>query len=74
MEKNTLPQRRPQGIVILGPGTDSDSYAGITRKLKDSMDLDTLGVKVTKLRRTKLGAITMTVRKGKGAALEAERL
>lgn len=74
-KKKAVPQRRPQVIVISGSGPGNGAnYAKITKKLKDGMDLDALGVKVIEMRRTQHGAITMTVGKEEQGTLEAEKL
>lgn len=63
-----------QEIAISKVNKDNVSYAEITRKLKDGIDLDTLDVKVTELRRINRGAISMTVGKGVEGVLAAEKL
>lgn len=73
MKKKSLLPTRQQGVVISGAGSVS-SYAEVTRKLKDGVDLDSLGVKVTEMKYMRSGAITMTVGKGAEAALAADKL
>lgn len=43
-------------------------------KLKKDIDLDTLGVKITEMRHTKSGAVSMADGKGAETALAAEKL
>lgn len=53
---------------------DDASYAEITKKLKSGMDLDTLGMKVTAVKFTRNGAVSMMVGVGTEGELQAEKL
>lgn len=65
---------RQQGIVISDSDPAKTSYAEITRKLKEKINLDELSVKVTELRRTNKGPIIMSVGKGEQRAIVAQKL
>lgn len=59
---------------ISGAGTSKTSYTEVAKKLKDGVDLDSLGVKVTELKYVTCGAITTTVGRGAEGALPADKL
>jgi hypothetical protein len=50
------------------------SYANIAKKLKYNVDLEAIGVRVGEIRRTKFGAISLSIGIGAEGALAAENL
>lgn len=74
MKKRRFTQSRQQVIVTSEPNSDKISYAEMTRTLKDGIGMDALGVKLTELRLTKSGAISMALGKGAEGSLTAEKL
>lgn len=72
--KRRVPTACNQGVVITGTDSEKVSYVEMAKKLRDGIDLDTLGVKVTGMRKTKSGAMAFTVGIGEDGALAVDKL
>lgn len=69
-----VPLSRQQGIVISRSDPVKASYSEVTKKLKENIDLDSIGVGITEIRKTRSGGVSMRVGKGKQGACAAEKL
>lgn len=61
-------------MVITRADSSQTSYSEVTKRLKESVDLDFMGVKVTELRYAKSGSITMSVEREADAVVVANML
>lgn len=73
-ESRKFPQSRQQRVVIPGSSSEMSSYVEVMRKLKHGINIEELGVNVTRLTHTKSGCILMAVGRGAESALAAEKL
>lgn len=60
-----------QGVVIQSDGT---SYAEVAKRIKEDVDLESIGVKITSVQQASSGGIILNVGKGAEAAVAAARL
>ncbi|CAI6353237.1 unnamed protein product [Macrosiphum euphorbiae] len=62
-----------QGVTI-SKGKGASTYANMVKKLKDEIDLETIGVEIKSMKRTKEDGIFMFVGKGTKAAEDVKKL
>lgn len=72
--KRKFPPARDQGLVISGIDPQKVSFADMAKKLKNEVNLDTLGVKITAMWKTKSGAMALFVGRGEDRAMAADKL
>lgn len=64
----------PSQGVIISKGKGAGTYADMVKKLKEEIDLETIGVQIKSMKRTKDDGIFMLVGKGVKAAEDAKKL
>lgn len=72
--KRAVPPSRNQGIVISSADPGKISYSEMTKRLKISIDLDAIDVKVTEMKKTSSGAVALAIGRGDQRAEAAEKL